>query len=88
MPHGLHPQRTDPETRCWHCSYFEALVYGGTAAQCRIAGGPRIRSAPRIGCAFFEREPGADDEPGRVPAPRVCALPNAKVSAGDPTRVR
>jgi hypothetical protein len=33
----------------------------GSAAKCDDG---MIRSQPGYGCAFFQREPGADDEPG------------------------
>jgi hypothetical protein len=62
---------------CWHCIYFDAMVYQGSAAACRHKGGPRIRSAPANGCSAWEREVGADDETGPpasrpfVPVPRV-----------------
>jgi len=46
---------------CWHCTHFVALVYQGTAAKCSRDG---ITAMPIHGCAFWEREVGADDEPG------------------------
>lgn len=49
---------------CWQCQRFQAMVYGGTAARCFIGGRVRIEAAPALGCAFWEREPGTDDEPG------------------------
>ena len=36
-----------------------------------------MRSMPANGCASFEREVGADDEPDKVPAARAAALPHA-----------
>lgn len=52
---------------CWHCSRFEALIYGGSAALCTLRNGPRVQSMPRDGCGMFERDVGADDEPERGP---------------------
>jgi len=49
---------------CWFCRSFERMVYGGTAARCTIDGRVRIEAAPARGCAFWQREPGSDDEPG------------------------
>lgn len=53
---------------CWHCASFKGLLYGGSAVSCSLANGPRVRSMPDAGCASFEREVGADDEPNQVPA--------------------
>ena len=53
---------------CWHCRDFRGLIYGGSAACCGSATGPLVRSMPQHGCSGFEREPGSDDEPERVPA--------------------
>ena len=49
---------------CWHCTRFIELVAEGTAARCASGG---IRALPARGCAFWEREPGTDDEPEAVP---------------------
>lgn len=37
---------------------------GGAAARCARRGAVHIQSAPAHGCAYWEREPGSDDEPG------------------------
>ena len=47
---------------CWHCTQFVSMVYQGSAARCALP--PGIRAMPDRGCAFWEREVGADDEPG------------------------
>jgi hypothetical protein len=39
----------------------------GTAARCVLASRLTVRTAPASGCAFWEREPGVDDEPGWTP---------------------
>ena len=54
------PHTTSPQA-CWHCTQFLALVYQGSAAKCSRGG---IRAMPERGCAFWEREVGADDEAG------------------------
>jgi hypothetical protein len=57
---------TAPSLPCWHCHYFGGFVSDGAHARCGHATGS-VRAAPAHGCAFFEREPGADDEPDQVP---------------------
>ena len=54
---------------CWHCRDFRGLIYGGSAACCGSATGPRVRAMPEYGCSGVEREPGSDDEPDRIPVP-------------------
>jgi hypothetical protein len=49
---------------CWSCVWFGRMVYGGSAAWCNLANGPRVQAGPWEGCSAWEREPGADDEPG------------------------
>lgn len=49
---------------CWHCNRFVRMLYEGTAAQCSREHSSKVRSQPETGCSAFEREPGADDEPG------------------------
>ena len=53
---------TAVERACWHCRHYLALVYQGSAVRCALP--PGIRATPARGCAFWEREVGADDEPG------------------------
>jgi hypothetical protein len=49
---------------CWSCVWFGRMVYGGSAAWCDLPNGPRVQAGPWEGCSAWEREPGADDEPG------------------------
>jgi len=49
---------------CCHCRYFDGMTEG--AALCTHPKGIRVRSMPQWGCAFFEREPGSDDEARRI----------------------
>jgi hypothetical protein len=49
---------------CWHCTHFDRMLYGGSAAWCSMANGPRVQAGPRDGCSAWERVPGSDDEPG------------------------
>lgn len=53
---------------CWHCTQFLGLIYQGTAAACQQGGGFHFRAMPENGCAFWQREVGADDEPDQRPA--------------------
>lgn len=66
-----------PPRPCWQCTCFDGLVYQGTAALCTLRNGPRVRSAPANGCSAWEREPGSDDEPDRVPASRDILVASA-----------
>jgi hypothetical protein len=50
------------------------MTAGGTAAIC--ADGP-VRAMPGNGCAFWEREVGADDEDGPPAGAAVPLLPRA-----------
>lgn len=49
---------------CWHCDGYAGLTVSGCHARCVRGGRLHIQGAPRTGCVFWEREPGADDEPG------------------------
>ena len=83
MPGMHHHQTFNPwgvPRPCWHCHHFAALVYQGTAALCMSGSGPRVRSGPAHGCSGWEREPGADDEPG--PPSHGTAAPGRHVSIG------
>ncbi len=60
---------------CWHCTHFQALVYQDTAAKCALP--PGIRAMPAHGCAFWEREAGADDEAGTPVSCDVACRPMA-----------
>ena len=65
------PHTTSPQA-CWHCTHYMALVYQGSAARCRRGG---IKAMPERGCAFWEREVGADDEPGPPVSADVACRP-------------
>jgi hypothetical protein len=56
------PYRTEHRP-CWHCTHFERMTAGGSAALCNLPNGPRVRAMPGMGCAAWQRETGADDEP-------------------------
>lgn len=52
---------------CWHCHHFAKWLYGGiNYVECAHPRLSKVKSDPQDGCAFWEREPGADDEPGPV----------------------
>ena len=65
-PHSHFSPWREPRP-CWFCSSFAGLAYGGSAAMCR-RGALSVQANPGYGCAFFEREPGVDDEPDWRPA--------------------
>jgi hypothetical protein len=44
------------------------MLHDGTAALCTRPDLSRVQASPTNGCAFWEREPGSDDEPDWVPA--------------------
>jgi len=50
---------------CWHCRSFVRPANGISAARCGLTGKIRTPAMPTGGCGFWEREPGADDAPGR-----------------------
>lgn len=52
---------TDPRP-CWFCHHYDGMVNAGSAARCVRGMALRICAQPDYGCAFWEREPGADDE--------------------------
>lgn len=76
---SFHPY---PETfnPCWHCTSFVAMIYQGSAACCSRPGVSRVCALPERGCSAFEREPGADDEPDRIPV--ALELPQSTIRAG------
>ena len=49
---------------CWHCPRFAGMLPDGSAARSTLPNAARVRSQPAWGCSGFEREVGADDEPG------------------------
>lgn len=64
---------------CWHCTAFDGLTGGGSAALCSRPLSPRVRSSPETGCCGFERAVGTDDEPDRAPAGFTGGLPRPGV---------
>jgi hypothetical protein len=66
-----HAARQQP---CWHCRHFDGMNPPGVNARCSRPGGNRVRSQPEGGCSFWEREPGADDEPAWDPVVVLAPL--------------
>ena len=56
-------QPTDPARArgCWTCTHFNGGLFCGHLP-CERDGGRQVIGVPAMGCAFWEREPGADDE--------------------------
>jgi hypothetical protein len=50
------------------------MLHDGTAALCARPELSRVQASPANGCAFWEREPGVDDEPDWVPAGVVAPI--------------
>jgi hypothetical protein len=46
---------------CWYCRWW-AGTSGSSHSLCDRPGGNCKQAAPRMGCAFFEREAGCDDD--------------------------
>jgi hypothetical protein len=58
------PYRIDCPARtrgCLTCTHFRGQFYC-THLLCEHDGGRRVIGVPAQGCAFWEREPGSDDE--------------------------
>ena len=51
---------------CWHCVHFDAMLFGGSAARCNAPGSAKVRAKPKDGCSQWVREPGSDDDLGRL----------------------
>jgi hypothetical protein len=46
---------------CFTCTHWHGQFYC-THVVCERTKAPHVIGVPRMGCAFWEREPGADDE--------------------------
>lgn len=58
------PYATESPARargCYTCTYFHGIFYAEHLL-CERNGGRQVIGTPRMGCAFWEREPGADDD--------------------------
>jgi hypothetical protein len=80
--HHFSPHRAESRP-CWHCISFGGMLYEGTAARCDRPGAPPVQAGPKIGCAFWSREVGSDDEPGPPVAPWDAVCVGAKSLSGD-----
>jgi len=84
--HGAH--QTAPDHPCWHCRWWGGADSSGTNALCDRPRTARVNAQPETGCAFFEREVGADDEPEWAPVALVRGpdlwTPNVRRSNGGP----
>ena len=57
-------QPTNQTNPCWHCQHWGGWAHGGPHSYCRRPGCSPVQAIPERGCAYWVREPGADDEPG------------------------
>jgi hypothetical protein len=46
---------------CYACKHFHGRFLADHLV-CEERGGRQVIGSPRMGCAFWEREPGSDDE--------------------------
>jgi len=64
QPHAFTPHAVTTAARaqgCFACTRF----HGNFLAQhlvCEHRGGTQVIGTPKMGCAYWEQEPGADDE--------------------------
>jgi hypothetical protein len=47
---------------CWYCRYWGGLIDGGPHGLCLNKKLTPVTAVPAEGCAFYEREPGVDDD--------------------------
>ncbi|HYS13438.1 MAG TPA: hypothetical protein VEN28_09020 [Burkholderiaceae bacterium] len=47
---------------CFTCRYFQGRYFCGYHVLCERPGGVPVVGTPQHGCAYWEREPGSDDE--------------------------
>lgn len=62
----MHFANQDKPRPCWTCKYDSGLLSGNDING--LCGYPRLLplvGQPGYGCAFWMREPGADDEPSQ-----------------------
>jgi len=57
-----HPTLSPARARgCYTCTHFYGRLIA-THVVCEREGGIKVIGAARMGCAFWQREPGADDQ--------------------------
>lgn len=67
---------TEPPARpCWHCAHFAGIGSSGVHALCHQGGHRHLEASPLTGCVFFQRDPGADDDPLKPPPGLTEPLP-------------
>ena len=52
---------------CWWCRWWAGIDGSGRHGLCDRPRASRVTALPEQGCAFYEREPGADDVPEWAP---------------------
>jgi hypothetical protein len=72
----------DLDHPCWHCRWWGGVDSSGCHGLCDRPRISRVTAQPETGCAYYEREPGADDEPTWWPialdGPSLSELINAR----------
>ena len=54
--------KQDSNRCCWSCAHWQVEYPRPRATTCLKGPGVIVHSFPQRGCAFYEREVGADDE--------------------------
>jgi len=68
----VHPSRLHARERCFTCANFQGRLMA-LHVVCELRDGLDIVGRPRNACAFWEREPGTDDELFLSKYGTVCA---------------
>jgi hypothetical protein len=69
---------------CWYCHWWGGTS-GSAHSLCERPGGTAKKAQPRTGCAFYEREPGVDDDDW---SPTWQAQPELKAPARGSSEAR
>jgi hypothetical protein len=74
---AMHPVTFNPRAEhpggCYTCRYFGERI--DVAVWCAMPGHGDVRSQAERGCAFWEHEPGADDDLATHELSRPCIAP-------------
>lgn len=69
MSHGSLAGSAATDRPCWHCTHWGGWAWEGPAGRCTRPNSAAVQAIPERGCAYWTREPGADDESGPPPLP-------------------
>jgi len=81
----MHCNHLDEPTRhCWHCLWWDGATPSGNHGLCSRPRASRVTALPERGCAFYSREPGADDVPEWVPV-TITEMPTVWAPSSGPS---